>query len=76
MSAEAWQKALDSLPKYDLSPAELKQKEQYEAGLKAAKEPRIVRISTDGSAPWDSAKAMKPELRERGMEMASSSVSA
>ncbi|KAG2108961.1 uncharacterized protein F5147DRAFT_693521 [Suillus discolor] len=35
-SAEAWQKALDALPKTYLSPAEQRQKDQYSAGLNAA----------------------------------------
>ncbi|KAF8554466.1 hypothetical protein OG21DRAFT_1476945 [Imleria badia] len=34
----AWQKALDALPKVDLSPAELKQKEQYTTSLQKATE--------------------------------------
>jgi len=73
---EAWQKALESLPKENLSPAECKQKEQYEAGLKAAREPRVITISGGaGSMPWDCAKAIKPELINRRHEMISSSVS-
>ena len=75
-SVDAWQKALDSLPKENLSPGELKQKEQYEAGIKAAREPRVIQISgAAGRMPWDYAKAMKPELINRKHEMAASSVS-
>jgi hypothetical protein len=75
-SVHAWQKALDSLPKENLSPGEIKQKEQYQAGLKAASEPRVINISGGaGSMPWDCAKAMKPDLILRGQEMATSSVS-
>src|ERR1700691_5387385 len=75
-SVHAWQKALDSLPKENLSPGEIKQKEQYQAGLKAASEPRVINISGGArSMPWDCAKAMKPDLILRGQEMATSSVS-
>jgi hypothetical protein len=63
------------LPKENLSPGELKQKEQYEAGIKAAREPRVIHISgAAGRMPWDYAKAMKPELINRKHEMVASSV--
>ena len=75
LSLEAWQKALDSLPKDNLTPAELKQKEQYKAGLNAAKTPHLIRHSAiEGRPPWECARAIKPELCERKMEMATSSV--
>ena len=76
MSIEAWQKALDLLPKSNLTPGELKQKGQYEAGLNAAQEaPMAMRMSdTEGTRPWDSAIAMKSDLCEHEMNMASSSV--
>ena len=60
-SVISWQKALDALPKENLSPAEAKQKEQYEAGLQAASKPRLVGLSAF-DLPWDMAKAMMPEL--------------
>jgi len=37
-SIEAWQKALDALPCKDLNSGEEKQKNQYEASLKSAKD--------------------------------------
>jgi hypothetical protein len=75
-SVNAWQKALDSLPKGNLTPAELKQRDQYSAGLKEAKRPRIIRMSGIAEkAPWQCAAAMKPELIERKYEAVNSSVS-
>jgi stress-induced-phosphoprotein 1 len=74
-SVHAWQKALDSLPKENLSPGELKQKDQYEAGLKAASEPQVIKFSKGaGSMPWECARAIKPELIARRHEMVTSSV--
>jgi stress-induced-phosphoprotein 1 len=64
------------LPKENLNPGELKQKEQYEAGLKTASEPQVIKISgAAGGMPWDCAKALKPELISRRAEMVTSSVS-
>ncbi|OAX34055.1 TPR-like protein [Rhizopogon vinicolor AM-OR11-026] len=72
-SAAAWQKALDALPKTKLGPAEIKQKEQYNAGLKAAKarieagkESNVLHYAMDekdGKFPWQVAAEMLPELR-------------
>jgi hypothetical protein len=75
-SVDAWQKALDLVSKENLSPAELKQKQQYTASLTAAKRPRIIRMSNAaGKMPWDCAKAIKPELLARKEETVASSVS-
>lgn len=79
---KAWQKALDTLPKDNLTPAQLKQREQYETGLKAAKlkaEPdtpsRVITIpATSGQHPWQVAKAMEPELQTQGINLVRSSV--
>ncbi|KAG2143156.1 hypothetical protein BD769DRAFT_1037172 [Suillus cothurnatus] len=80
-SAEAWQKALDALPKTNLTPAEQRQKDQYSAGLdaartrgKAPRDPRLLRFKAgDGNLPWQIAKGMLPELRQGGPEKYSSS---
>ncbi|KAG1883857.1 hypothetical protein F4604DRAFT_1952768 [Suillus subluteus] len=80
-SAEAWQKALDALPKTNLSPAEQRQKDQYTAGLdaaqtrgKAPRDPRFVRFKAgDGNLPWQIATGMLPELRQAGPAKFSSS---
>ncbi|KAG2059298.1 hypothetical protein BDR06DRAFT_987265 [Suillus hirtellus] len=80
-SAEAWQKALDALPKADLSPAEQRQKDQYSAGLDAAKtrgktteSPFVSRFKAeDANLPWKIATEMLPELRKAGPEKYSSS---
>lgn len=75
-SVDAWQKALDALPKENLTPSELKQRSQYTASLKAAKRPRVIRLGGNaGIAPWECAKAMKPELLQRPQETVNSSVS-
>jgi hypothetical protein len=79
---KAWQKALDTLPNDNLTPSELKQREQYEAGLTASKRKtdenilaRVITIpATSGQHPWQVAKAMEPELQRRGIELATSSV--
>lgn len=73
-SVTAWQKALDALPKENLSPAEVKQKEQYQSGLQAASKPRLMRVSAF-DLPWDMAKAMMPELLANKVELSGSSVS-
>ncbi|KAG0697468.1 hypothetical protein DFH29DRAFT_856926 [Suillus ampliporus] len=80
-SAEAWQKALDALPKTNLSPAEQQQKDQYtsglnaaQAGIKAVREPPLARFkASDGKMPWQVATEMLPELRQGGPEKFSSS---
>jgi hypothetical protein len=79
---EAWQKALDTLPKDNLTPAQLKQLEQYKTGLKDATQksestappPVIVLPATSGQHPWQIAKAMESELQSKGMELVQSSV--
>jgi hypothetical protein len=81
---DAWQKAIDTLPKDNLSPVEIKQKEQYQTGWKAAmarkqelenKRPPVITLKEyAGKAPWDKAKAMMPELERKGVAMAHSSV--
>ncbi|KAG2128642.1 uncharacterized protein EDB93DRAFT_1184074 [Suillus bovinus] len=80
-SAKAWQKALDTLPKTNLTPAEKRQKDQYKAGLDAAqtrgktiKDPCLARMNAaDGKFPWQIATEMLPELRQAGPEKLSSS---
>ncbi|KAG1791237.1 uncharacterized protein HD556DRAFT_1386844 [Suillus plorans] len=80
-SAEAWQKALDALPKTNLSRAEQRQKDQYSAGLDAAKtrdktaeSPSVSRFKAeDANLPWKIATEMLPELRKAGPEKYSSS---
>ncbi|KAG1770956.1 hypothetical protein EDD22DRAFT_976982 [Suillus occidentalis] len=78
-SAHAWQKALDALPKTQLSPAEQKQKDQYTAALKAAngrRHQRIVPLSVNekaGKFPWQIATDMLPGLRRAGHAKISSS---
>ncbi|KAG1893485.1 uncharacterized protein F5891DRAFT_1282054 [Suillus fuscotomentosus] len=83
-SAEAWQKALDALPKTNLSPAEQRQKDQYGAGLNAAQTPQtrgktsknrcIASVNLDdGNLPWKIATEMLPELRKAGLDQFSSS---
>ncbi|KAJ7270795.1 hypothetical protein C8J57DRAFT_292412 [Mycena rebaudengoi] len=73
----SWQKALDALPKSDLKPAELVQKEQYQAALKLAdagveklkntytvgERPVIVR--GDGRLPWELASAIVADLQQQ-----------
>lgn len=68
-----WQKALDALPTENLSPSEAKQKEQYEAGLKEASKPRLMRVHSS-ELPWDMAEAMFPELLANQAELSGSSV--
>jgi hypothetical protein len=82
---DAWQKALDALPKTNLTPAELKQKEQYTASLKKAKErleeclstpAKVVVVNSNaGKLPWQVAEDMLPELRAAGPAGYTSSVS-
>ncbi|KAG1733916.1 uncharacterized protein EDB91DRAFT_1148001 [Suillus paluster] len=80
-SAEAWQKALDALPKDNLTPAEQRQKDQYTVDLNAA-QARIKVVSelplarfraSDGKLPWQVATEMLPEMRKAGLKKVSSS---
>lgn len=70
MNAEAWQKALDSLPE-KLGAEEARQKEQYQAALNKAKS----RFETRGNdehpprpegPPWVLAEALKSKLTAEG----------
>jgi len=81
---EAWQMAIDVLPKTDLSPAERKQKEQYMTSLGMAKQ-RLEKASSrvfPGFAineireklPWQVAEEMLPELHAAGPAGYTSSV--
>ncbi|KAG2126940.1 hypothetical protein DEU56DRAFT_821582 [Suillus clintonianus] len=80
-STEAWQKALNALPKTNLSPAEQRQKDQYTAGMNAAqarskvpRDPPLAHFKADnGKLPWQVATEMLPELRQGGLEKVSSS---
>ncbi|KIK36702.1 hypothetical protein CY34DRAFT_55520, partial [Suillus luteus UH-Slu-Lm8-n1] len=81
-SEEAWQKALDALPKTNLSPAEQRQKDQYSASLDAAQmrgkvqeDPHHLTLfqASDGKLPWQIATEMLPELRKAGPAKFSSS---
>jgi hypothetical protein len=82
---KAWQRAINTLPKENLTPTELKQKEQYEDGLKAAllakrkakDEPLQTIHVPKGSHkfPWTIAVEMRPELERAKELMMSSSVS-
>ncbi|KAK1222349.1 hypothetical protein PQX77_014799 [Marasmius sp. AFHP31] len=79
VSVEAWNKALETLSKDNLSEAEIKQKTEYEAGLAAASKalelnrsgadvgPRLEYKNDDRSlTPWMCALALMPQLeRER-----------
>ncbi|KAJ7466992.1 hypothetical protein FB451DRAFT_1483962 [Mycena latifolia] len=74
-SKESWQRALDALPKSDLTHAEEVQKEQYQAALAAAAAAvvkmentpivgdRAIIVKGEGRLPWDLAAAMIPDLR-------------
>ncbi|KII91505.1 hypothetical protein PLICRDRAFT_51648 [Plicaturopsis crispa FD-325 SS-3] len=75
-SAKSWQKALDCLPSDNLSPGELRQKEEFTAGLRSAQArgaafdaqefKGVVLTGEQGSHPWDVAKTMRPELERLG----------
>ncbi|KIJ67014.1 hypothetical protein HYDPIDRAFT_26424 [Hydnomerulius pinastri MD-312] len=82
-SVEAWEKALNALPKANLSGAEIKQKEQYTASLKAAKQ-RVEEASQTPAKvvycnyltekfPWQMASEMMPELEAAGRSQYTSS---
>ncbi|KAJ6545092.1 hypothetical protein DFH09DRAFT_1367685 [Mycena vulgaris] len=73
-SKESWQRALDALPKSNLSPAEEIQKDQYQAGLNTAaanvvkmEKPitgdRLIIMKGGGRMPWELAAAIVPRLR-------------
>ncbi|KAI9574033.1 hypothetical protein HD554DRAFT_2183364 [Boletus coccyginus] len=81
-AVQAWQKAVDALPKTDLSPAERKQKEQYVTSLDKAKQ-RLETVSSEfliplyeneGKLPWQMAEEMLPELHAAGAAGYTSSV--
>jgi hypothetical protein len=80
-SVHEWQRALDTLPKENLTPGELKQREQYQHGLKNAKAVEAaaqathvgINVRAGTEMPWDVAGRMIPALRSQ--EMAKSSVS-
>ncbi|KAG1834673.1 hypothetical protein DFJ58DRAFT_719336 [Suillus subalutaceus] len=67
-SAEAWQKALDALPKTNF------QSRGTAAERSAPRDPRFVRFKAgDGNLPWQIATGMLPELRQAGPAKFSSS---
>jgi hypothetical protein len=83
-SVQAWQRAINTLPKENLTPPKLKQKEQYEDGLKAAllaqskadSRSRAFQIpNSSHKFPWTIAVEMRPELERARELMFSSSVS-
>lgn len=78
-SIECWKSALNALPKQGLTPAELKQKEQYAEGLKnaQAKVPERAQhyVTKDHRTPWALAEKLYPELVAGGPAMYSSSAS-
>jgi hypothetical protein len=82
-SVKAWQRALDTLPKENLTAGELKQREQYTAALNAAKG-RVAKPETPdvlvweggkGKMPWDLAQKERVHLDLSSLEGRSSSVS-
>ncbi|KAK0469498.1 uncharacterized protein EV420DRAFT_1757239 [Desarmillaria tabescens] len=79
-SVNAYQRALDTLPKDNLTPAEIKQKSQYEDGLKKAQEllntprrpmesnPLALKVdATLKVMPWDAANDIVPELAAQNL---------
>lgn len=80
-SVKHWQSALKALPKRNLSAAELKQKVQYEQGLKDAQRksenPHIPEhfVVKNEQVPWVRAEGMYDELVAAGPSMYCSSVS-
>lgn len=64
---KSWEQAIKALPEKNLTPAERKQKEQYEGELKAAKgnKPIVYKASDAGEMPWVRALALKPALAAR-----------
>ena len=83
LSVEAWQRALDTLPKENLTPSAMKQREQYIAGLAAAKrrlsrvdEPEVIVVEqAKGKMPWDLAQKERVTLDLSSVEGRRSSVS-
>jgi hypothetical protein len=81
-SLQHWQSALKALSQDNLSPSELKQKEQYEQNLRDAQHkvenqrtPAHFVLKNDQEVPWIRAEKMYPELVAAGPSMYSSSVS-
>ncbi|KAF9223791.1 hypothetical protein BS17DRAFT_705155 [Gyrodon lividus] len=72
---EAWPKALDALPMMNLTPAELKQKDQYAASLKKARCQGVYVNSNLEKLPWQVASEMMPELQAAGSAGYASSAS-
>ncbi|TCD68815.1 hypothetical protein EIP91_009682 [Steccherinum ochraceum] len=80
-SIESWKKAIGCLPKENQTPAEMKQKEQYQSELATVErklnrsentrpQPTVVRQSE--AVPWKRAAAMVAELRSRPGQLTSS----
>lgn len=82
-SITSWKKALDVLPKENLTTSELKQKGQYDAQLKIVEAELAQKMSADftgfhlekDQAPWVRAERMMPELVAGGTTTLGSSVS-
>jgi hypothetical protein len=81
-SVKAWQQALDTLPKENLTPGELKQREQYDERLMTAKRwlsnwvtPEVVWKSGEGKMPWDLAQEVCSQLDLSTLDSIRSSVS-
>ncbi|KAL0954421.1 hypothetical protein HGRIS_003407 [Hohenbuehelia grisea] len=75
-SIDAWQRAIDALPKENLSPAEVKQRETYVTNLDAAKNAQKkvketpirgihVKAEDGKKLPWVLAEALLPDLQAR-----------
>lgn len=69
-SVTIWQRALDSLPVENATPAEIKQREQYDISLKAARTAHANQVTesikatpkeTPKNLPWELAKPMLEE---------------
>ena len=83
-SIEHFQRALQTLPVENLSPAELKQRDDWTKDVSNVKRKRDRLLQTptpqqvsmsENETPWKRAKAMESELRRLGIERADSSVS-
>lgn len=82
-SITCWKRALEVLPKKNLSPSELKQKEQYQTELKRTQEELAQQKNAASTgfeleqslAPWQMVDRMMPELIAGGPAMLNSSVS-
>ena len=57
----ALQKALELFPKDSLSAIEVRQKIQYETGLKVTSKPRLIRVTAIEKRPWEMAETMRRE---------------